>query len=792
VSALTELRPAALGGWVRATVLLLSPANLGTTRKNLALWLKAMSHRDSREAARGLFDPVYYLDTYPDVRDAGIPPLLHYLVCGFLEGRNPSAVLDNNFYRIRYEDVDEARICPLLHYALYGKQEGRAPLPVRTHVADTRSPGDPLEGLPEGIPFYRLDNAWPADRPLASVVIPCFNYGPYLEQALESVLAQTFQDLEVIIVEGGSTDGITPAIVNAIEARRHPKVRTLYRSGRHLAGDNRNYGIAHARGRYICCLDADDTLKPIYLELAVFLAEAYGFDVVTTSLECFGDSDTRWMLEDPSFPAIVHHNQIATTALFRRSAWAQVGGYRDWGLGEDYIPEDWDFWTRVLGHGFRAKTIREPLMHYRVHGAGLMATAGTNLGHQRDTIRRANRELLRNPVTTPFEVVVEIAKRWENIDTPAPAGPPAVLLALPWIAVGGAEQLFHNVLRGLAGRGYRIVVITTVAPLRSQKEVPDRFRDITPHVYPLPRLLDADVWPDFLDHLIRKYRVENLIVAGSEVLYRHLPRLRENFPRLRVLDQQFNDMGHVRSNRLFAGCIDVTAVPSQALADTLVTRHQADPATIAVIPHGIDTRGPVWDREAAWRASGLPAGARGKLLVSFFGRMSEEKSPDVFVKIAARLAHRRDLFFLMTGEGPLWQSVRKLAARKHLNHSLHFAGFVADQRPLMELTDIVVLPSQLDGMPLVVLEAGALEKPVVASAVGSLPEMVLDNASGILCPVGDVNAFCQAVERLADSPALRQRYGTRARQHVLARFDARAMVDAYEAALTPAAREVAV
>ena len=771
--------PMSASGWIRTAALVLSPSHFGVAGKNLLLWLKALTDREARETIDLLFDSAYYRRMYEDVRHSGIHPRVHYMVRGFLEGRRPSSRLDNDYYRFRYKDVGRTRINPVLHYALFGKAEGRSLASVKTKVIDPRTLEGSAPEVLEGMRYARIDNAWPDGVPLVSVVVPCFNYGRYLEEALESVLNQTFQDFEIIVVEGGSTDGITPGVVRGIEARKHPKIRVVYRAERHLAGDNRNLGIAQARGRYVCCLDADDALKPVYLEVAVFLAEAFGLDVITSSLECFGESSFKWMLEDPSFPAICMHNQIATTALYRRDAWVRAGGYRDWGLGQEHIPEDWDFWVRLLGHGYRAKSIREALMSYRVHATGLTATCETDLELQREAIQRANEDLLADPVDTPREMAMEIANRWANIVTPVDDGQPAVLVALPFITVGGAEQLFHNICSGLRARGLRVIIITTAELPETVKEVPDRYQDITPHVYSVPRLFDPDVWPDFLGFLIRRYDVRSILLAGSEFLYNQLPNLRQQFPHLRIVDQQFNDTGHIRSNRTFAQFIDRTSVPSRALANILTGTYQEDPSRVAIIPHGIDTRGPSWDPEPAFQASGLPERARGKLLVSFFGRMSKEKSPETFVKIAAKLSHRKDLFFLMTGEGPEWRAVKRLAARHRLANSLHLPGFVKDPRPLMELSGIVVLTSAVDGMPLVVLESGALAKPVVASSVGSLPEMVLDGETGYLCLPGDVKAFCAAIEKLAGSEPLRRQFGDRARRHVYSRFSQDTMVDAY-------------
>ncbi|MDQ6759299.1 MAG: glycosyltransferase, partial [Acidobacteriota bacterium] len=380
----------ALRGWGRTVAMVCSPAYAALTLKTLALWLRTSLNSPARETLKTLFNERYYLSLYSDVEKTGVHPYLHYLFRGYLEGRNPSEQLNTAHYVATYADVRQARINPALHYALFGKAEHRSAIPVRTTVTPQAA-----------APLALINNAWLPGRPLVSVVIPCFNYGAFVEEALQSVLAQTFRNYEVILVEGGSTDGVTPGILAGIEARGYENVRVLYRPVRCLVGDNRNFGISHALGRYICCLDADDLLKPIYLEIAVFLAEAYGYDIVSASLQCFGESEVKWMLEDASFPAISEYNQIATSALFRKSAWAEIGGYRDWGLGEQHIPEDWEFWVRLLAHGYRCKSIRELLMFYRVHGAGLTGTCETDLQHQKDQIRQANQDLLNDPVIAP-------------------------------------------------------------------------------------------------------------------------------------------------------------------------------------------------------------------------------------------------------------------------------------------------------------------------------------------------------------------------------------------------------
>ena len=330
-------------------------------------------------------------------------------------------------------------------------------------------------------------------------------------------------------------------------------MRVVYRSESHLVGDNRNFGISHAKGRYICCLDADDLLKPIYLEAAVFLAEGYAYDIVYGSVQCFGSSDLTWTLIDATFPAIIEGNQIATTAVFRKDAWKAVGGYRDWGLKLEHIPEDWDFWLRMLANGCRAKSIREPMTRYRVHGAGLTALCETDLDQQRTVLRRENRAVIeeRSHIRRAPVAVVEIANRWVNLNKTPLDDRPAILIALPYLTIGGAEQLFQTIITGLAVRGYRVIVTTSLTPGDNLQDVPDRYDAITPYVFHLPRLFDSSSREEFVLHLLRHYRIHGILLAGSELLYRALPRIRAAFSAITILDQQFNDTGHIESNRRY-------------------------------------------------------------------------------------------------------------------------------------------------------------------------------------------------------------------------------------------------
>src|SRR4030066_2449234 len=129
--------------------------------------------------------------------------------------------------------------------------------------------------------------------PRVSVIMPCYNLGQYLNEAVESVLSQTFQDFEIIIVNDGSTDEFTNKL---LANYNKPKTRVLTTDNEGLPSA-RNNGIKISSGQYICCLDADDKYHPEFLEKTVEVLDKdveHKCGFVTTWFNAFGEVDAVW------------------------------------------------------------------------------------------------------------------------------------------------------------------------------------------------------------------------------------------------------------------------------------------------------------------------------------------------------------------------------------------------------------------------------------------------------------------------------------------------------------------
>ena len=195
--------------------------------------------------------------------------------------------------------------------------------------------------------------------PRVSVIVSCFDLGSTLEEALASVEAQSFRDLEILVVDDGSTD---PQTLVALERIDPARARVLRTGNRGLPAA-RNHGAHHSQAEYLCCLDADDRLHAEWLAKAVdALDRDADLAFVSHWLHAFGDEEWDWTPTDCGFPALLDVNTVNGAALVRRAVWESVGG-QDETLREGC--EDWDFWITLVERGFRGAILPEILFYYR-------------------------------------------------------------------------------------------------------------------------------------------------------------------------------------------------------------------------------------------------------------------------------------------------------------------------------------------------------------------------------------------------------------------------------------------
>ncbi len=209
------------------------------------------------------------------------------------------------------------------------------------------------------------------------------------------------------------------------------------------------------------------------------------------------------------------------------------------------------------------------------------------------------------------------------------------------------------------------------------------------------------------------------------------------------------------------------------VADALARDYRA---RATIIPNGVDVteldaaRG---DTMQIRRGLGLGAGP----VIGFAGRLTPQKDPMTFLRSVA--AVRRDLptaMGLVVGDGPLRADLELEAARVGLGEHCVFTGARSDVPALLDAMDVFVLSSVSEGFPFVLLEAMAMARPVVATMVDGVTEIVQDDISGVLVAPGDPSSIAGAVLGLLRHPAHARAVGAAARAHVADRFSVERMI----------------
>jgi glycosyltransferase involved in cell wall biosynthesis len=199
-----------------------------------------------------------------------------------------------------------------------------------------------------------------ANSGTVSVVIPCFNHGEFLAEAVASVVNLRGCNIELIVVDDGSTDQRTREEMEKLAA---DGIKVIRQENKGLAAA-RNAAILASRGEYILPLDADNRLRPGWIGHGIPILESNSqVGVVYGDAEYFGARNGRWITGPFDPDRLLLWNYIDACALYRRSVWEQNHGYDGTMPVQGF--EDWDFWLGALEHGWQFAYMPEVFFDYR-------------------------------------------------------------------------------------------------------------------------------------------------------------------------------------------------------------------------------------------------------------------------------------------------------------------------------------------------------------------------------------------------------------------------------------------
>jgi glycosyltransferase involved in cell wall biosynthesis len=213
------------------------------------------------------------------------------------------------------------------------------------------------------------------ESPKISIIVPCYNQSEYISETLDSVLSQTYDNWECIIVNDGSTDNSEEVVSRFLKLDQRFRLITIPNKG--LAGA-RNVGVSNSFGEYILPLDADDLISPNFLyELYITLNSDKINKISYSKAYKFGAVNEFWNLPEFEREKMFFKNQIYCTALYRKTDFLKLGGY------DENMPfmgvEDWEFWIRMFKDGGTAAKSNESTFYYRTKEISMITSIQDDL-----------------------------------------------------------------------------------------------------------------------------------------------------------------------------------------------------------------------------------------------------------------------------------------------------------------------------------------------------------------------------------------------------------------------------
>ena len=362
----------------------------------------------------------------------------------------------------------------------------------------------------------------------------------------------------------------------------------------------------------------------------------------------------------------------------------------------------------------------------------------------------------------------------------APARPRRLLLVADSLDVGGAERHVVGLGGAIVRAGYAVTVACSIAgPLTlPAQQAGLTVRPLLSHLVKR-RLSLVFAWR--LARLVRQERFD-LVHAHmyASAAASALATLATNVPLVLTEHSEARwRTGQARwlSRRIYRRAAHVIAV-SNRIRRRLIDEDGVPPTRITVIPNALSPL-PARDSDLALSVlAGEPAGP----IVGLIARLQPEKGVTYFLEAAARVAQEvPEARFVVVGDGPLRHELARLAEQLGIHERVHFLGFQVEAPALVGAFDVLVVPSLSEGTPLVILEAMAAGVPVVASAVGGIPEQITHGREGLLVRPGDSSAFGAAILSLLRNPEWARRLGEAGRQRVADCFSHDRMVRQTEA-----------
>lgn len=347
-----------------------------------------------------------------------------------------------------------------------------------------------------------------------------------------------------------------------------------------------------------------------------------------------------------------------------------------------------------------------------------------------------------------------------------------VLFIVPWLSVGGGDMVNLNIAKSLDSKKYSLHFITTEI---SDHKWEKKFKKISRNIFHIRNIIENTDYFWEYNNLILQYieraNIDVIIISNSAIGYTCLPAIKDRFPHIKIIDILHGQGGSKEGGGFpafsnpYDDYIETRVVINYYLKKYLIDRYGIKASKIQVIHNTIDTN----------KYSSKLRDLDSKFIVTYVGRLSYEKHPEYFIDIAEKVlsrTNRNDIRFHLIGNGPLYNELQNQISNKDLSKYIKLKGYKDDVKKQLENTNVLILCSEMEGLPIVLLEAMSMAVPCIASNVGGIPELIDEGVNGFLIEYKDgmIDEFADRILDLYNDNVLQKTIGKNARDKIVGQF----------------------
>ena len=582
-------------------------------------------------------------------------------------------------------------------------------------------------------------------EPIISVVIPFYNDKRYIRQSVNAILNQTFPYYELLIIDDGSKDEESLKELECV-AKLDKRIKVFHKENEGLAA-TRDYGAKHASEctKYLLFMDSDDLIEPTYMECAYWTLETNkGASWAYTDSIGFEGQEYTWnkWFDSNRMKKI---NDLVEMNMIRKEDFWSVGGY---GLREKAVNEDWNFWLKLIAKGkYPVRMNFYAFWYRRKVNSGELLRAKQN--------QKRSLEIINNTAATIKKKVkaIQYPKKndynWDALmddfeDVMVPKqknnnNKINILMMIPWMTVGGADQFNLDFLRLIDKKRFKITVITSEPQVNLYRQEFEKYAE----VFDLTTFIDKKYWLAFLNYIIKSRNINFIFNTNSRFGYAVLPYLKGKYPEIPIIDyvhmeEWYNrNGGYSRDSSAVASVIDKTLLcnkNSEKILEDFFKRDKKDLETVYI---GVDEK--KYDpssvseeyKEEIIKKYGI--NKQGKFVIGYICRISLQKRPNLLIEIIRELKNKRnDFIVVVAGDGDLLPEIKRKARRFGLAENIAFIGNVKETKEVYAICDCTLNCSIKEGVALTSYESLSMGVPVISADVGGQKELISNEVGKIV------------------------------------------------------------